>query len=70
MNYYSIEFFKDNLKELSAYIKRMQKLSIVDTDNLALVSAKLDGMITYVKDREESNKFAYSKQHMRKISFK
>jgi|LauGreDrversion2_6_1035139.scaffolds.fasta_scaffold03077_4 hypothetical protein len=67
MNFYSIEFFKDNLKEISAHVKRMHKLNMVDAENLAIISSRLDAMVDYVKDREEHNKSAYSKKHMRKL---
>ena len=67
MNFYSIEFFKNNLKEINAHVKRMRKLNMIDVKNLAIISSRLDAMVAYVKDREENNKFAYSKKHMREV---
>lgn len=69
MNYYSIEFFKHNIKELNLHVKRCQKLYSKQT-NLNFISEKLDLMLKYVKDREESNKDAYSKKHLKKLNFK
>lgn len=70
MNYYSIEFFKHNLKELNAHVKRMNKLNVIDSKNLNTISKKIDEMLGYVSDRENNNKSAYSKKHMRELNFK
>jgi len=68
MNYYSIEFFKYNLKELNLHVKRLQRLNLKQ-NNLDFITKKLDSMLEYVKDREENNKDAYSKKHLKKLKF-
>lgn len=71
MNYYSVEFFKHNFKELNAHISRMKKLKSIDESNLNVISNRLDEMLGFIKDREEHNdKFVYNKKHMKQIDFK
>lgn len=57
MNYYSIEFFKYNLKELVKLSKDPKMSKIIKR------------MSEYVKDREDNNKDAYSTKWLKKPNF-
>jgi len=70
MNYYSIEYFKHYLKDLSSYIKRADKIDLSSSKQLEYVSNRINEMLNFVEDREINNKDAYNKKHMRKLNFK
>jgi len=69
MNYYSIEYFKHYLQDLNSYISKTKKLKLSDSQRMKYISNRIDQMLGYVKDREESNKSAYSKKWMKKSLF-
>ena len=69
MNYYSIEYFKHYLKDVNSYIKRTKRLKLSDTARMNYISNRIDQMLNFVEDREQSNKSAYNKKWMRKPKF-
>jgi len=68
MNYYSIEFFKQHLKELRSSVRHAKKL-YSKAQYLDNISSKIDVLLEYVKDRETSNKDAYSTKHLKSLNF-
>jgi ElaB/YqjD/DUF883 family membrane-anchored ribosome-binding protein len=65
MNFASIEYFKQSLKELNTSINRIVRLKVHhDANQLNNISKRIEEMLAFVKDREENNKDAYVRRHM------
>jgi ElaB/YqjD/DUF883 family membrane-anchored ribosome-binding protein len=65
MNFASIEYFKQSLKELNTSINRIVQLKVHhDAKQLNNISKRIEEMLEFVKDREEHNKDAYIRRHM------
>lgn len=65
MNFASIEYFKQSLKELNTSINRIVQLKVHhDAKQLNNISKRIEEMLEFVKDREENNKDAYIRRHM------
>jgi ElaB/YqjD/DUF883 family membrane-anchored ribosome-binding protein len=65
MNFASIEYFKQSLKELNSSINRIVQLKVhSDVKQLNNISKRIEEMLEFVKDREENNKDAYIRRHM------
>ena len=55
MNFASIEYFKQSLKELNTSINRIVKLKVHhDAKQLDNISKRIEEMLAFVKDREEN----------------
>ena len=65
MNFASIEYFKQSLKELNTSINRIVQLKVHhDAKQLNNISKRIEEMLEFVKDREENNKDVYVRKHM------
>ena len=65
MNFASIEYFKQSLKELNTSINRIVQLKVHhDVKQLNNISKRIEEMLEFVKDREENNKDVYVRRHM------
>jgi len=65
MNFASIEYFKQSLKEVNTSINRIVQLKVHhDAKQLNNISKRIEEMLEFVKDREENNKDVYVRRHM------